>query len=43
VGSFLQSAWLLLKEYIGFLFVQQAQALVSTLNQDVQEKEGIFR
>jgi hypothetical protein len=43
MGIVPRGAWLLLKEYIGFLFVQQAQALVSTLNQEVQEKKGIFR
>jgi hypothetical protein len=43
MGSLLRGAWLLLKEYLGFLFVQQAQAPDSTLSQDVQEKKGIFR
>jgi hypothetical protein len=43
MGSVLRGACLLLKEHMGFLFVQQAKALVSMLNQAVQEKKGIFR
>jgi hypothetical protein len=43
MDSVLRGGWLLLKEYMVFLFVQQAKALVSTLNQAVQEKKGIFR
>jgi hypothetical protein len=43
MGSVLRGGWLLLKDCMDFLFVQQVQALVSTLNQDVQEKKGIFR